>query len=408
MKKAFSIALTLSALLLPHYLLADDYLFQNSPLGSSNFLNNTNVNIKHGWYWEDINTTKAKVKEEKKPKILKLINPKKDNRKPKQILTDIDNQLKLQTTLMSKIVQILEYNFPRRTPKYTINKKTGKKCLTNSSADCFVMPVVPEAQQVPVLKQFIRNPDLQSAKEWLRWFAKYQNKIGDIGYANSFAYAYPTRVTLESQTPAGNGDNIPRNIKEQTLMRLQNRIKIYVFYGIDKDYEALSDPIFMLDVKKGALSVFKDFTIVFKDKNYYDKLKKEFSWRASSREKSIANSTTFKLEPKLFKKFRIDHTPTVIAELKGKDGKILGWQKICFDNGYGDIVNGLYDFLVFNRVVKPTNINPENAYNAVHRTTVGKYKPRDMKGIKVQANKQKNYKLKFDKETQNISAPASK
>lgn len=381
---------------LPSYSFADSYSFENNPLQT---INNSSVNIKHGWYWEDVN----KTKKPKLKKMLKMVNPKNDKRKPKEILSSIDNQMKVQTLLLSKMLQILEYNFPRRTPKYTINKKTGKKCLTNSNADCFVMPVVPEAQQVPVLKNFIRKPNLETAKEWLRWFATYQNKIADVGYANSFAYkqygtkAYPTRVTLESQTPSGTGDNLPKNIKEQTLMRLQNRIKIYVFYGINKGYENLINPIFMLDVKKGAFSVFKDFTVVFKDESYYNKLKKEFSWRASSREKAIANSTKFKLDPELFKKFKIDHTPTVVAELKGKNGKILGWQKICFDNGYGDMLSGVYDFLVFNRVVKPTNINPENAYNATHRTTVGKYKPRNMRGVKVQANDEKNYKLKFEK-----------
>jgi len=48
------------------------------------------------------------------------------------------------------------------------------------------MPVTPEAQRIPVLKNFIQNPTIQTAAKYLQWQAKYFKQIYKISRIKPF------------------------------------------------------------------------------------------------------------------------------------------------------------------------------------------------------------------------------
>ena len=45
----------------------------------------------------------------------------------------------------------------------TITNEKGEKCVANSSADCFEMPITNEAKKVPVYKEWLEKGDMQSS-----------------------------------------------------------------------------------------------------------------------------------------------------------------------------------------------------------------------------------------------------
>lgn len=332
-------------------------------LAQSYYTEPKEINTKDGYYWSD--KKKEQVENEEDVPAVSGKNKKK-TRSEKEVLLSIEKNILLQNAIMIKILENLDYNFPRKTPKYTKNTKTGEKCITNSSADCFVMPLMPEAQQVPPMANFIRNPSTETAKVWLKWFATYQNHLSDIGFANTFTYkqygqeVYPTNSSPLTALPKGGASDARKNIKTATVQSLNDKIEVLLFIDNDNSLSGLVNSVLLLSSKKGALAKLKKFKIVMKSEKQYAELYKDFMENSSEREKKIFQNTIFIKDESLFKKYNISFSPTAVAIVDVDNKKI--WQKVAYSNSSSDITNGIYDFLVYNRVVEPQNINDKAAF----------------------------------------------
>jgi len=301
--------------------------------------------VEKGFYfYEDKNNTK-------KRKIVQRC----DCKKIMKTLDSIDKSLKTQTKIQERILKILEDRFDPKPKVITVN---GKKCVANSSAECFDMPLTPEAKRVPVLANLIKNPTLQTAARYLQWQAKYFKQIYRIGDSLPAAIeqfgekAYP--INYKSSTyNVLNGFNPQTKRTEEYLNKAIKDldIKFYIFYGVNKDLDIIgvyglkkiidkySNARFTAIFKtKKSLQIFKDIVDILPANNRLKKVK------------AI-------LAPKKFEEMDIFTTPSIVV-IRGKKAQTLFRGQIQV----GFFKDRLFNYLELNKLLDHKQLNDYNSW----------------------------------------------
>jgi len=346
-----------------------------------------------GWWWY-----KEEIKDKNgKKKIIKTkITPQQKIQMEQQnqllkLLAKQNQLLEKQNKILKKIQTRLDYAFPDLTPKYGINSK-GEKCIANNSSDCFVFPLQPEAQHIPVLARWLKNPSPKNSTEWLKWQAKYFNHLDKIGYGLRFAFlnggkkAYPTDASITYfDQPTNMIYNIAREHREkQILAKLKNKIGLMVFLGKNiafemhnKAYKSLwqiaqktsfwnknINLVVVLPNKK-AEKIIKD--IVYKDPHYKSDIVVKRMWDKLFKEhRVIVNSN-------MFKKFNIYVTPSVVLTYKKKD-KVY-WSII--ETGTLSPISirkDMIHYLIYEGVIRPADLQMGDALGSIQKGIKPKFK----------------------------------
>jgi len=306
----------------------------------------THTKFEKGWWWyeevyKDKDTNKTKVVKYKlsPSEKAKIESQKKQNK----LLQIIAMELKKNTKLQEKILDRLEYAFPNVTPKYTINRKTGEKCLTNSSADCFVMPVIAEGQHIPVLKKFLRNPSPKNSAEWLKWQATYFNHVRQVSNGLRFAYlqgggkVYPvaTDYTYGDSVIFPISDTMRKAREAQQILKLKDKIAYLIFIGQNKNQELNNR--FYINIAQAQTSFLKDMNIIYifssKEaeewfKSYVLNYLKKRGY--SNPYKYFTNKNVkFTIRPDLYKKYQVRVTPSVVLFYRKDEKTKPLWQTIA-------------------------------------------------------------------------------
>lgn len=285
-----------------------------------------------GWWWYEEEIVDPKTEEIKivtyklsPAEKLRIDSQEKTNKLLKMMIEEQKENKKLNVLILER----LNYAFPNTTPKYTKNSKTGKKCLTNSSAECFIMPVVTEGQHIPVLKDFLRNPSPNNSKKWLQFQAKYFNHVNKISQGLRFAYlkdgsdAYPiaTDYTYGDNLWNASSSNMKLAREEKIISSMKDELAYLIFIGQSKTYEritgvyrnlATTNDRFLKDIKKifilPSKKIKEEIDTYIEDILYKKQGKFEIyeAWKEAKK----------KIRPDLFKKHNIRITPTVIAFYK--------------------------------------------------------------------------------------------
>ncbi len=326
---------------------------------------------RHGWWWYKETVRKNGKKYEVKTRF---------SNKEKVILEQkMENNrlLKQQTKLLEDIKTRLEYAFPDLTPKYGVNKKTGEKCLANSSADCFVMPLQPEARRVPVLAKFLSNPSPSNSEDYLKWQATYFNHLSKISYGLRFAYlskgpeAYPTDMANMY------GDNefspISDDIRDANQMRILSKLKdkvgIMIFMGATTAVEQASDIYSrVFNYQKGAWKNIP-ISLVFPDEKIKSMELERFKkmYVMDQRNKDFLERVKIIVNKDLFNKFNVMLTPSAVAVYK-KKGKEYIWQNLATGNVRAhEVRKALFRFLVYNSIVDPKELSVVKNAQAVQK-----------------------------------------
>jgi len=262
----------------------------------------------------------------------------------KKIMEDLDEikrQAKLQTEIQRKILAILQKTLDPQPKVITVN---GKKCIANSSADCFQMPITPAAQRVPALKKWMENPTLQNTVNYLQWQAKYFKEIfkraDSLPMAiNQFgAQAYPLSTKSLGYINAF-GDNTREKVIDNIINGLNKDYKFIVFLGDNRDLDTIS--IFTL---KELIKKYKklDFEIVFKNKKSKEYFNSVIETLYSKKGQEIFKKTKKIVSDSLFEKLHIYTTPSIlIVNTKDKKAQIIMSGKISNSNFARNVFNYL-------------------------------------------------------------------
>ena len=189
------------------------------------------VPVERGWRFGEFNK-----KEENKTKIdlAKVLL---------EILKLQREQLKVQKEILAKVKSIDK----RVNPKpIIITKPDGTKCVANSSADCFLMPLAKDALRIPVLAKYLQNPTKENAKEWYRWLSEYFRRVSIATQSYLLVTRELNEVTSKYGFDTFSAFNPLINNRFYERMKILNldilarhskRFKLIFFFGMTKELE---------------------------------------------------------------------------------------------------------------------------------------------------------------------------
>jgi len=339
-----------------------------------------------GWWWYEEEVKNPETNETKviryklSPAAKKQIEEQKDQTK---LMQELLKELKQQRKINELILERLEYAFPNTTPKYTVNKKTGEKCLTNSSMDCFVMPVIAEGQHVPVLKNFLRNPSPENSKKWLQWQATYFNHLNKVSNGLRFAYlaggedAYPTTTTYTygDNLFAATSENAQKLRQLDVIKGLKDNLMLMVYVGdtalLDKTSGTFLDMYTLVRDFKNQLKI----AYIFPSKDVLDQMERDAKdyfktkhdpdvWHAWQKAKKV-------VRPDIFKARKIRVTPTVMAYYKTKEMQKPLIQTIYVGSADAtSIRRALINFLKYNGVITAKENSADRNWNVLNTDAI--------------------------------------
>jgi len=323
----------------------------------------------NGWWWykEEYKTPDGKTFEVKEKISIKEKMKMEQSKK-------IEKLLKVQNKKIDKLQDRLDYAFPNLAPKYTKNEKTGEKCLTNSSTDCFVFPLQPEALHLPVLAGWLSDPSPTNSKKWLKWEAKYFNHISRISYGNRLAFLDDGGENYPTITTNVYGDSIFFGVSDkqkayrevEVLKKLKDKLGLIVFMGATTLREstqfAYRDMRFLNREPWKSL----DVSIIIPSKKIKDMIIKSIE---KTNDQTVLKFWTEKvnlvIQPSAFTKFNIEVTPTVVAlfqtDKENEDGsnKVI-WQKIQTGPiSLTSLRSSVSRFLIYNNILKPSEFTSD-------------------------------------------------
>lgn len=159
-----------------------------------------------------------------------------EKKKQKDLLSELVKIAKEQLKVQKKMLKIMQEQFDPEPKEITL--KDGTKCIANSSAKCFEMPLEPVAKRIPVLGKWVSDPTKENAKEWLKWQAKYFNEVFKSGNAARFAIAkwgdeaYPTNFKRAGfESTEGIATRVLNSAKKNYLNSLGDKIELFIFFG---------------------------------------------------------------------------------------------------------------------------------------------------------------------------------
>lgn len=198
-----------------------------------------------------------------------------------ELLAKILEEQKKQTALQVEIRDLLQEEINPK-PKMITNKD-GKKCIANSSADCFDLPLISEAKKVPVMAAFIKNPTVDTASQYLKWQATYFNHLNNVGFSLNLAgkqygeKAYPTSaITAEFGSYSASSLRQQLQREREILQKKSKNMQIYILLGKSPGFE-LEYPQKIFEMRDAFKALGIDTKIVFKDTGYLEDFKKIMS-----------------------------------------------------------------------------------------------------------------------------------
>jgi hypothetical protein len=302
----------------------------------------------------------------------KKIPVKPENMAPMMQMERMIEAMERNNELQEKILAKLDYAFPRTTPEWTTNSKTGEKCKANSSAECFVMPVIAEAQQsVPAMVEMLREPSVKNVKNYLEWQAVYMNQAFQVGRGfQMVSLQYERDVnkldgTYHTQLPTmGNMQNdVDQMQRSAVIMRLKKKLGVLVFIGktdaIERNFNGMEYTNYLHTV----LPLLDNFSLIFNSPESLEKVDSKIR-RYSGAKDTIKkwDQAPKRIDPALFEKYKISVSPASVLFYKKDNGEVI-WQKL----GYATLspkqtIDKIYNFLKFHKIIKPGAINEKDAY----------------------------------------------
>jgi len=296
-----------------------------------------------------------------------------------ELLKELIKEQKETKKLTAIVAERMMYAYPNVAPKWTTNSKTGKKCLTNSSADCFVMPVITEAQNFPALEIFLRNPSPENSKNWLQVQAKYFNQINKVSNGLRFAYlkdgdeAYPVNTTYSYGDSLSDPDSKNMRIakEEKMIIGMKENIAYLFFVGDNKKFESTMSILRNIDTLDSGYMRSMNKVLVFKKESdikvletriqeYYIKV------RGNKSIKKAWESLKKVIRPDLFKQNKIRITPTVVLYYNDKRVEKPIYQKIKVGSlSINSVRNATMRFLEYNGILKSSDRSAEKNWAVI-------------------------------------------
>lgn len=338
-------------------------------------------NAQQGWsfYFDEKNNDGNKTKEKRVNKLIKKAQL--------NLLQKILDENKKQTKIQKKILALIQKQIDPQPKMITVN---GKKCIANSSADCFDYGIllVAEAKKVPVMAAFLKDPyDIVKAAKYLQWQAKYFMHNINIGNALQMAYqqfgakAYP----IGDQSP---GYTMANGYYEGTILPAA-QTKLIISMKKKISYDILIGKNITMDIYS-ALSI-KDIVLKYGKMNirlvFFDQKSKNVFISALSSVYKLNEFPTWKhikkiVDPQLFKQYGVTTTPAFVLKLNDKGKKTA--QTIL--HGKADLTSfrsQTLSFMELHKLINYSKFTEEKAWDTPAGVSATKKLYKELHGVDV-------------------------
>lgn len=336
--------------------------------------------VSKGWWWYEETYTDPNTNKEEKiaysmtPKEKQELDQKKEtNDLLKKIAQDNEENKKLNQAILER----LNYAFPEVTPIYTTNKKTGEKCVTNSSMDCFVMPVIAEGQQIPVLKEFLRNPSPDNSKSWLQWQATYFNHVQKVSHGLRFAFlkngaeAYPTTTSFSyGDNPSSSEAENALGVRQAKIITsMKDNLALLVFVGKNRLFEKNNKIEY--EIHNWNKTYLKDIDKIFifesdtQRDNFLTDIQKNYS--GNNLDKDVLEfwkNAKVTVRKDLFEQYNIAMTPSTVLFYENKENKKNIAQVVLSGTLSSESLRSqITNFLTYNEIVSEKEFSADKNWN---------------------------------------------
>lgn len=332
-----------------------------------------------GKMWYQDKPKKEKIQEQ--PKILQKeqsqYQAKDVNEAILQKLQEMVDLQKQQLELQKKTYLLLQEEYDPK-PHMITNEK-GEKCIANSSADCFEMPIVAEAKRVPVLAAWIKEPTIENATEYLKWQAKFFNFKFNNGYSLNLAgkqwgdKAYPAAATPEEFGSIG-GESVryKNELIKSIIASKSKNMNVYILMGKTVGFE-IEYPQKVFEIHEELKKLGIGTKIVFKDSeslSYYKTVIQSSANRTlSPRFKEITDLGDVIVSKETFAKIDPHATPYVLLKYKDTKNDVTQAVAVGKDSWY-EALQGIYRTLILNNIIKPSDLHGNKTSDIVAKEVV--------------------------------------
>lgn len=282
----------------------------------------------------------------------------------------IQNELLREIKALRNEVKLIKWYINPNAP-HKIKCSDGTVDWANSRPECFEMPIITEGRNLPALAKLMKEPTEENAANWLGIQAKLFNEYTKMGYAIKFAFlkggkeVYPT-TTTNLYPSYGSISAAKQNLlKKELIKRYDQNLGTVIFLGetieLEKEvgFERLSRILLRDGDLLNPLIIFKNESV----KNAYDTF---YSLKDKNSQLRMAyENTEQKIFPEMFEKYNVNMTPTVMALYEDK--KANKSIKSIIAKGFTNkdtVINGLVQFLIFNNLLDPKELNVEDKWRS--------------------------------------------
>lgn len=270
-----------------------------------------------------------------------------------KLLMEIRDENKKQTHIQEQILDILKRRMDPQPKEIVVN---GKKCIANSSSECFdyasLIENNPEVNKVPALKKFLSDPyTLANAAEYLKWQGQLFSHSYSIGNGLQFAQeqfgqeasSLPmARSTYNNTTGLYDGVMMPK-IKKRYINSLRNELRFKIFIGENNKLD-----IFSLSSIAETLSGNERINFEFIFKNQYSKDLFESGIRTIYGKNNANWNRSIKIvDVKQFNDYGIYTTPSLVAIHSKGIGQTILTGRITDEQ----FVDRTLNFLEYNKLI---------------------------------------------------------
>jgi len=272
----------------------------------------------------------------------KLLNKKTTKQLLAQLVELNIKQLKVQ----KHIEALLQSQFDPKPKWITVN---GKKCIQNSSDQCFRMPVINNIKKIPAIFNFYRHPSLANAKIKEQWLAKYTNNILNDVYLKEQAIRdlgpkyNLTRNSLGTIDINGMTDLARTEFYKSLVNKYDNRFQYIIFLGINHNLDMFTMTRLAFLVEDNPKL---DIRLIFPSKGIYADWKKEYKDFSASK---FLKKLPVYIKPSLFKKYKIYTSPSTFV-YDAKTSKMTFILTGRFTGG--DLYSSMIQYMIHNKIIK--------------------------------------------------------
>ena len=277
----------------------------------------------------------------------------------KQLLLELVKLNKKQLKEQKRIREILENKFEPKPKMMTL--PDGTKCIENSSAKCFKMPMIDSIKKIPVYVNAYQKRTLKAEKAKDLWEAKYISEVQKLAYLKGQAIRelgpkYPLATTRIGTINNFGLDSVAQSRYEKSIVnKYMHNFEINIFLGINKGldmYSLVRLAYIVRDNPKWKINLIFKST---KAKNDWEKQYKNFYVS-----RNLLKLNTI-VQPSAFKEFKIYTTPSLFL----KDKKLHKDTLIFIGRATEeDIVSRILDYLINKKYIKRNELSRINAWKS--------------------------------------------